>query len=99
PQRSARPDHDRRRRPADGRRGRDGSDHRPMSVTARDVRAARAAVEPGAPCTPILSTRTFPERAGGTVVLKAENLQRTGSFKVRGVANKLAVLGDACTHG
>ena len=43
--------------------------------------------------TPVLSTRTFSERAGGTVALKAENLQRTGSFKVRGVAAKLAALG------
>ena len=47
----------------------------------------------------MLSTRTFSERAGGTVVLKAENLQRTGSFKVRGVAAKLAALGDACNNG
>ena len=65
-----------------------------MTVTARDVRAARAAVETVARRTPILSTRTFSERAGGTVVLKAENLQRTGSFKVRGVAAKLDALGD-----
>ncbi len=71
-----------------------------MSVTARDVRAARAAVETVARRTPILSTRTFSERAGGTVVLKAENLQRTGSFKVRGVAAKLAALGEeGCANG
>ena len=71
-----------------------------MTVTARDVRAARAAVETVARRTPILSTRTFSERAGGTVVLKAENLQRTGSFKVRGVAAKLAALGDErCSNG
>ena len=71
-----------------------------MTVTAADVRAARAAVETVARRTPILSTRTFSERAGGTVVLKAENLQRTGSFKVRGVANKLATLGDeGCARG
>src|SRR5689334_12516672 len=63
-----------------------------MSVTARDVKAAREAVQSVARRTPILSTRTFSERAGGTVVLKAENLQRTGSFKVRGVAAKLASL-------
>jgi threonine dehydratase len=69
-------------------------------VTADDVRAVRAAVGTVARRTPILSTRTFSERAGGTVVLKAENLQRTGSFKVRGVAAKLAALGDAgCAHG
>jgi threonine dehydratase len=68
-------------------------------VTASDVQAARAAVAAVARRTPILSTRTFSERAGGTVVLKAENLQRTGSFKVRGVAAKLAALGDSCTNG
>ena len=65
-----------------------------MTPTAADVRAARPAVATVARRTPILSTRTFSERAGGTVVLKAENLQRTGSFKVRGVAAKLAALGD-----
>ena len=69
-------------------------------ISARDVQAARAAVETVARRTPILSTRTFSERAGGTVVLKAENLQRTGSFKVRGVAAKLAALGEAgCANG
>lgn len=69
-------------------------------ITARDVEAARAAVETVARRTPILSTRTFSERAGGTVVLKAENLQRTGSFKVRGVAAKLAALGEeGCARG
>jgi threonine dehydratase len=43
----------------------------------------------------VLSSRTISERAGGVVALKAENLQRTGSFKVRGVAAKLAALGEA----
>jgi threonine dehydratase len=70
------------------------------TVSAGDVRAVRAAVESVARRTPILSTRTFSERAGGTVVLKAENLQRTGSFKVRGVAAKLAALGEqGCARG
>ena len=68
-------------------------------VTARDIEAARPAVETIARRTPVLSTRTFSERAGGTVVLKAENLQRTGSFKVRGAAAKLAALGDGCRRG
>jgi threonine dehydratase len=70
------------------------------TVTDADVRAVREAVGTVARRTPILSTRTFSERAGGTVVLKAENLQRTGSFKVRGVAAKLAALGDeGCARG
>src|SRR4051794_1230723 len=64
-----------------------------LGPDADDVERARLAVETLARRTPILSTRTFSERAGGTVALKAENLQRTGSFKVRGVAAKLDALG------
>jgi threonine dehydratase len=68
--------------------------------TAEDVAAARPAVESLARRTPVLSSRTISERAGGVVTLKAENLQRTGSFKVRGVAAKLQALGDAgCANG
>src|SRR3954462_15339971 len=71
-----------------------------MTASVDDVLAVRAAVELVARRTPILSTRTFSERAGGTVVLKAENLQRTGSFKVRGVAAKLEALGEqGCANG
>ena len=69
------------------------------TVTADDVAAARPAVETIARRTPILSSRTISERAGGVVALKAENLQRTGSFKIRGVAAKLAALGEGCTAG
>jgi threonine dehydratase len=70
------------------------------SVSARDVEAARPAVATAARRTPTLSTRTISERVGGTVVLKAENLQRTGSFKVRGTAAKLAALGEkGCAKG
>ncbi len=49
--------------------------------------------------TPILSSRTLSERCGTTVVLKAENLQRTGSFKLRGALAKLASLGERCAPG
>ena len=74
--------------------------HERTMVTAEDVVAARPAVEAVARRTPVLSSRTISERAGGTVVLKAENLQRTGSFKVRGAAAKLAALGDeGCARG
>jgi threonine dehydratase len=64
------------------------------AVTPADIAAAREAVRSIARHTPVLSTRTFSERAGGTVALKAENLQRTGSFKIRGVSSKLAALGE-----
>jgi threonine dehydratase len=69
-------------------------------VTADDVAAARTAVQAIARRTPVLSTRTISERAGGIVALKAENLQRTGSFKIRGVSAKLAALGEkGCANG
>jgi threonine dehydratase len=39
--------------------------------------------------TPVLTSRTLDERAGGRVLLKCENYQRTGSFKFRGAYNKI----------
>jgi threonine dehydratase len=68
-------------------------------VTAEDVRRAAAAGAGIVRETPVLSSRTLSERAGGTVALKAENLQRTGSFKLRGALSKLAALGDAYSDG
>ena len=69
-------------------------------VTAADVLAARPTVDAIARRTPMLSSRTFSERAGGLVALKAENLQLTGSFKIRGAAAKLAALGaEGCAAG
>ena len=57
-----------------------------------DVRRARETIAGRLHRTPLLSSRTLSERAGATVLLKAELLQRTGSFKPRGVLNKLASL-------
>jgi threonine dehydratase len=69
-------------------------------VTADDVRRARGALGDVARRTPVLSSRSLSEAAGGVVELKAENLQRTGSFKLRGALNKLEALGDAgCAAG
>ena len=71
-----------------------------MGVRAEDLHAARPAVERVARRTPVLTSRTLSERSGGTVMLKAENLQRTGSFKVRGTSAKLASLGqERCARG
>jgi threonine dehydratase len=42
--------------------------------------------------TPLYVSETFSRRSGREVLLKAENLQRTGAFKVRGAVNKLATL-------
>ena len=61
-------------------------------VTFDDVRRARETIGGRLHRTPLLSSRTLSERAGATVLFKAELLQRTGSFKPRGVLNKLASL-------
>jgi threonine dehydratase len=45
--------------------------------------------------TPVLPAREISNRVGAPVGLKAENLQRTGSFKTRGAINKVAALGAA----
>ena len=42
--------------------------------------------------TPVTTSRTFSEMAGAELFLKCENLQKTGSFKVRGAYNKIAAL-------
>ena len=44
--------------------------------------------------TPVVSAGEVSRRTGGMVRLKAENLQRTGSFKVRGAQNRIAALDD-----
>jgi threonine dehydratase len=53
------------------------------------VRQAAARLAPHARRTPCVFSYTFSESAGCDVWLKLENLQRTGSFKVRGALNKL----------
>ena len=68
-------------------------------VTAADVERARAAVADVAKRTPVLPSVTLTDRLGAPTVVKAENLQRTGSFKIRGALNKLAALGDGCARG
>ena len=63
-------------------------------IAAGDATAARATVGELARHTPLLSSNSLNERYGGHIVLKAENLQRTGSFKIRGAINKLTTLRD-----
>ena len=49
--------------------------------------------------TPVISSVLLSHDLGGEIVLKAENLQRTGSFKIRGAINKVASLGDVARRG
>ena len=60
--------------------------------TLADVQEARQRLSGIAEETPIYLSETFSRRCGREVRLKAENLQRTGSFKIRGAVNKLSTL-------
>jgi threonine dehydratase len=64
-------------------------------VSLNDIRRAKDAVYYVAHETPLLSTASLGALFGCELFLKAECLQRTGSFKVRGAANKLATLTEA----
>jgi threonine dehydratase len=57
-----------------------------------DIKAARGRIEGIARVTPVYSSETFSRLTGRPVHLKAENLQRTGAFKIRGAVNKIALL-------
>ena len=57
-----------------------------------DVEAAREAVSRVAVVTPMESSRYLAELLGSDVFLKCENLQRTGSYKIRGAYNRMAKL-------
>jgi threonine dehydratase len=63
------------------------------------IEAARLAGVGVVKRTPITESAALSEKFGGSVVFKAENLQRTGSFKIRGAMNKLSSLGDAVKSG
>src|ERR1700722_5248615 len=86
-------------------------DHDPDEVAHRiasgEATQAAEIVHSLARHTPLLSSRSLSEHAGGHVVLKAENLPRTGSFKLRGATHKISrldapvavVAGSAGNHG
>jgi len=59
-----------------------------------DVAAARIAIADIATQTPVVSSSLLTESINTPVTLKLENLQVTGSFKVRGAANKILSLSD-----
>ena len=64
-------------------------------VTLDDVRAAQARLKGLIAATPCPYSETLSRLTGSRVFVKLENLQMTGSFKERGAANVLLVLGEA----
>ena len=66
--------------------------HRELSL--RDVYLARQRIMSLAQRTPIIDAPKLSERGNRRIVFKPENLQTTGSFKVRGATNKLLSLSE-----
>lgn len=63
--------------------------------TFADVAAAAKRLHGLAVRTPLLESPALNERVGGRVLLKAETLQRTGSFKFRGAYNRISQIPEA----
>jgi threonine dehydratase len=61
-------------------------------VTLADIKAARERLAGAIHKTELTYSRTFSELSGNEIYLKNENLQKTGSFKIRGALNRIATL-------
>jgi threonine dehydratase len=68
------------------------SHHLPPAI--EDIRAAAKRIAPYTVVTPLLESWELNERVGGRILVKAECLQRTGSFKFRGAVNRLMQLSE-----
>jgi len=63
-------------------------------ISMRDIYLARKRIGDLARKTPLVGSPLLSETIGASVYLKLENLQETGSFKVRGAANKMSTLSE-----
>ncbi len=63
-----------------------------MTVTLADIQAARRSLRGVISATPILTDERLSQDLGARVSLKAENTQRSGSFKIRGAYNTISRL-------
>src|SRR4051812_38708833 len=63
-----------------------------MGPTSAEIQRARDLHEGVAIRTPMEESRWLSKVAGGPVLLKAENLQRAGSFKIRGAYTRMSRL-------
>ncbi|MDQ4095448.1 MAG: threonine ammonia-lyase [Actinomycetota bacterium] len=64
-------------------------------VSLSDIEDARNRLRGVAVTTPLDRSRALSNHAGGEVFIKCENLQRTGSFKIRGAYNRISRLDDS----
>ena len=65
-----------------------------MALTLSDIQQAQQRLAGVVRQTPVRDARWLSDRVGAPVFLKCENLQRAGSFKIRGAYNRMAQLSD-----
>ncbi len=65
-----------------------------MTLTFADIEEAARRLAGRTHRTPVVTCRSFDEAVGASVFFKCENLQRAGSFKIRGALNKLLTLSE-----
>lgn len=66
----------------------------PQAVELKDILSAQQSIASVAQVTPLDYSKTFSDMSKNNIYLKLENLQKTGSFKLRGALNKIAHLTD-----
>ncbi|MBI2855385.1 MAG: threonine ammonia-lyase [Chloroflexi bacterium] len=72
----------------------------PHALSLEDIRRARSTISHMVHQTPLLSAQSLGQMAGCQLFLKAENLQRAGSFKIRGASNRMSQLAsDVAARG
>jgi threonine dehydratase len=70
------------------------------SIGWKDIVAAHERIRPLIHRTPVLTSTSLNEMAGASVFFKCENLQKTGSFKIRGASNAIFSLSEEeAKHG
>jgi threonine dehydratase len=66
-----------------------------MAFSVDDIERARRGLGGVAKATPLMRSATLDRMLAAEVYLKPENLQKTGSFKIRGAYNRIAALSQA----
>jgi len=65
-----------------------------LPISTKDVRNAAQNIKGITVVTPLLENQTVNELLGGRLLIKAENLQLTGAFKIRGAYNRLFYMSE-----
>mgnify|MGYP003875072727 CR=1 FL=1 len=72
----------------------DGPATAPLPLTRESVQRAHEVISSHVHRTPLLSSSSLSHDTGTTLLFKAENMNRSGSFKIRGAAYSVACLTD-----